>query len=251
MEKVVSSLESLTWEIWARQDDFWVISFQNVSEYASTFIDRQRGNSLIEEGALAIERADFASLRSIVKELWALVPDSARNNNGKDAVSFESKKADCRLFMIQTLKVGSTLRDTYTVLEKLGEGTFSEVFLVRHRFLGLQAMKVFKSNSHSPTSDQFKEAFILSKLAHPNIVRIFEANKIGVTSGETSYVTMEHAAGGTLHSFLSSRPRLRPDISVRFQKQICAGLSAAHSQEPGNNSPRRETAKHPFDRRRF
>jgi len=134
--------------------------------------------------------------------------------------------------MIQTLTVGSTLRDTYTVLEKLGEGAFSEVFLVRHRFLGLQAMKVFKSNSHSPTSDQFKEAFILSKLAHPNIVRIFEANKIGVTSGERSYVTMEHAAGGTLHSFLSSQPRLRPDISVRFQKQICAGLSAAHSQKP-------------------
>ncbi|MGA2875787.1 MAG: serine/threonine protein kinase, partial [Nitrososphaerales archaeon] len=91
--------------------------------------------------------------------------------------------------MIQTLTVGSNLRDTYTVLEKLGEGAFSEVFLVRHRFLGLQAMKVFKSNSYSPTSDQFKEAFILSKLAHPNIVRIFEANKIGVTNGERSYVT--------------------------------------------------------------
>ena len=74
--KIISSLESLVWEIWARQDDFWVASFQNVSKYASTFIDRKRGNSLIEEGALAIERADFASLRSIVRELWALVPDS-------------------------------------------------------------------------------------------------------------------------------------------------------------------------------
>lgn len=74
--KIISSLESLTWEIWARQDDFWVASFQNVSKYAPTFVDRKRGNSLIEEGALAIERADFASLRSIVRELWALVPDS-------------------------------------------------------------------------------------------------------------------------------------------------------------------------------
>ncbi len=80
--------------------------------------------------------------------------------------------------MIQSLTVGSTVRDTYTILEKLGEGAFSEVFLVRHSFLGLQAMKVFKSNSLSPTSDQFKEAFILSRVAHPNIVRIFEANKI-------------------------------------------------------------------------
>ena len=134
--------------------------------------------------------------------------------------------------MIQSLALGSTIRDTYTILDKLGEGAFSEVFLVRHRFLGLQAMKVFKSNSLAPASDQFKEAFILSKVAHPNIVRIFEANKITGIDGERSYVTMEHAAGGTLHSFLSSRQRLAPEISVRIQKQICAGLSAAHSLKP-------------------
>jgi soluble cytochrome b562 len=81
--KSVSMLESLTWDIWKRQDDFWVASFQNVSKYSARFIDPQRGNSLIEEGALAIERADFASLRSIVKELWALVPDSEETTKEK------------------------------------------------------------------------------------------------------------------------------------------------------------------------
>jgi molecular chaperone DnaK len=86
--KIISSLESLTWEIWARQDDFWVASFQNVSKYSSKFIDRKRGNSLIEEGALAIERADFASLRSIVRELWALVPDSEETK--KERMQFPS-----------------------------------------------------------------------------------------------------------------------------------------------------------------
>ena len=134
--------------------------------------------------------------------------------------------------MIQSLTIGSTVRETYTILEKLGEGAFSEVFLVRHRFLGLQAMKVFKSTSLSPTADQFKEAFILSRVAHPNIVRIFEANKINAADGQRSYVTMEHAAGGTLHSFISSHSRLSPELVVRIQRQICAGLSAAHSQKP-------------------
>jgi len=129
--------------------------------------------------------------------------------------------------MIQTLTVGSNLRDTYTVLEKLGEGAFSEVFLVRHRFLGLQAMKVFKSNSHSPTSDQFKEAFILSKLAHPNIVRIFEANKIGVTSGARSYVTMEHAAGGTLHSFLYPSLGFDQILVFGFRSRFARPLSGS------------------------
>jgi serine/threonine protein kinase len=134
--------------------------------------------------------------------------------------------------MIQSLSIGSTIKETYTILEKIGEGAFSEVFLVRHKFLGLQAMKVFKSNSVSPTSDQFKEAFILTKVAHPNIVHIFEANKISGTDGERSYVTMECAAGGTLQSFLSARPLLSLATVVRIQRQICAGLSAAHSQRP-------------------
>lgn len=134
--------------------------------------------------------------------------------------------------MMENLAVGASVRDTYTILQKLGEGAFSEVFLVRHRFLGLQAMKVFKTNSLSPTSDQFREAFILSRIAHPNIVRIFEANKINTPGGERSYVTMEHASGGTLHSFLLSRPQLSAQAAVRTQKQICAGLAAAHAQRP-------------------
>jgi molecular chaperone DnaK len=88
LEKIISSIESLAWQIWARQDDFWVASFQNVSKYASQFLDRKRGDSLIEEGALAIERADFASLRSIVRELWALVPDSEETS--KERMQFPS-----------------------------------------------------------------------------------------------------------------------------------------------------------------
>jgi eukaryotic-like serine/threonine-protein kinase len=134
--------------------------------------------------------------------------------------------------MMESLAVGSTVRETYTILAKLGEGAFSEVFLVRHRFLGLQAMKVFKTNSLTPTSDQFREAFILSRIAHANIIRIFEANKISTSGGERSYVTMEHAAGGTLYSFLLSRPQLSVRAAVRIQKQICAGLAVAHSQNP-------------------
>jgi molecular chaperone DnaK len=83
LEKIISKLDSLGWEIMARQDEFWVASFQNASKYSARFIDKQRGASLIEEGALAIERGDFASLRSIVRELWSLVPDSEETTKEK------------------------------------------------------------------------------------------------------------------------------------------------------------------------
>lgn len=134
--------------------------------------------------------------------------------------------------MIEHLELGSVVRDTYTILEKLGEGAFSEVFLVRHKFLGLQAMKVFKAVSIAPTYDQFKEAFLLSKVAHPNVVRVFEANKIRTGEGDRCYITMEYLGGGTLQALLVNRAQLPIEKAFEVQKQICAGLSTAHEQVP-------------------
>jgi len=131
-----------------------------------------------------------------------------------------------------TFEIGSVIRDTYTILEKLGEGAFSEVYLARHKFLGLQAIKIFKTNSASPTSDQFREAFLLSRIAHPNIIRIFEANRITDSESAKCYVTMEYAAGGTLYSHLRANRPLGTERAVEFGMQICSGLAAAHSQKP-------------------
>jgi molecular chaperone DnaK len=84
LTKAIANLDSLKWDIWFRQDDFWIASFQNVVKYSASFVDKNRGNSLVEEGTLAIERSDFASLRSIVKELWDLVPDSDESSKEKE-----------------------------------------------------------------------------------------------------------------------------------------------------------------------
>lgn len=128
---------------------------------------------------------------------------------------------------------GSTIGATYTVLHRLGEGAFSEVFLVRHKFLGLQAMKIFKHNTlNSSAGDEFSEAFILSKLAHPNVIRIYEANKVNTPEGDRCYVTMEYISGGTLQNFLPQKAPLPLELAVNLQCQICAGLGAAHSQKP-------------------
>ena len=83
LNKAISYLDALKWDIWFRQDAFWVASFQSVTKHSASFVDKNRGNSLIEEGTLAIERSDFASLRTIVKELWNLVPDSEEGSAEK------------------------------------------------------------------------------------------------------------------------------------------------------------------------
>ncbi len=45
---------------------------------------------------------------------------------------------------MRMLTEGDTVRDTYEVERFLGEGAFAELYRVKHRFLGRQAMKVFK-----------------------------------------------------------------------------------------------------------
>ena len=74
------------------------------------------------------------------------------------------------------LEDGQSLRDVYEVERYLGEGAFAEVYRVKHRFLGRQAMKLFKLPGLTLSElEQMLgvEAVLLLKLNHPNIIRTF------------------------------------------------------------------------------
>ena len=76
------------------------------------------------------------------------------------------------------LQENQIIRDTYEVERFLGEGAFAEVYRVRHKFLGRQAMKVFKRGGMTvhEIEEMLGEAIMLSRIGHPNIVRVFDAN---------------------------------------------------------------------------
>ncbi len=124
---------------------------------------------------------------------------------------------------------------TYTVERFLGEGAFAEVYRVKHRFLGRQAMKVFKRpvSSAEEVEALLSEAILLSRIGHPNIVRVFDANVVETPNGMRGFFTMENVAGGTLDSFLRSQGnQLSIETVVDLSRQICRGLSVAHSASP-------------------
>ena len=77
--------------------------------------------------------------------------------------------------MAHILKDGQKIREAYEVEKFLGEGAFAEVYRVRHRFLGRQAMKVFKRTglTAAETEEMLGEAILLSQIGHPNIVDYF------------------------------------------------------------------------------
>jgi serine/threonine-protein kinase len=78
------------------------------------------------------------------------------------------------------------------------------------------------------------EAVLLSKIDHPNIVRVFDANTITIEDQVFGYFTMEHVAGGSLDRFWRSfgAQFVPVPIAVDLVKQVCRGLAASHSQDP-------------------
>jgi len=134
------------------------------------------------------------------------------------------------------LQEEQVIRGTYEVERLLGEGAFAEVYRVKHRFLGRQAMKVFKmvGMTIEETEEMLGEALVLSRIGHPNIVRVFDANITDTSRGICGFFTMEYVAGGSLERFWRSYGnRFVPiETAIDLIRQICRGLSVAHQEQP-------------------
>jgi serine/threonine protein kinase len=133
------------------------------------------------------------------------------------------------------LQEGQRIRGTYVVERYLGEGAFAEVYRVQHQFLGRQAMKVFKTPGETAAgaAAMLGEALLLSRLGHPNIIRVFDANIVELPSGSHGFFTMEYVPGGSLeHLWRSYGSDFMPvQEAVAILKQVCAGVAAGHRAE--------------------
>ena len=70
---------------------------------------------------------------------------------------------------------GSRIRDTYTVDSHIASGMFSDVYKVRHCYMGMQAMKVLRdARSVTDRAQGLLEAIQLASISHPAIVRVFD-----------------------------------------------------------------------------
>jgi len=132
------------------------------------------------------------------------------------------------------LSKGETVINTYKVQFFIGQGAFGEVYRVKHKYLGLQALKVFKEQ-YVDTTDMdtiTKEAKILSKLTHPNIVRVFEANSFKKKGKQYYFITMGFVSGETLNQLISRETYLPFEQALSIQTDFLSGLKTAHMQIP-------------------
>src|SRR5262249_12786095 len=74
----------------------------------------------------------------------------------------------------------------------------------------------------------------LSRLGHPNIIRVFDANTCDLECGLCGFFTMEYVSGGSLEQFRRSQGNRRTPVAttVEIMRQVCSGLAVAHGTSP-------------------
>ncbi len=118
----------------------------------------------------------------------------------------------------------------YEDLELIGRGGMAEVYKSTHPTLHTPvAIKILPD--HLAAEEDFRKRFtreeqIVSKLEHPNIVRMFDS---GENNGR-HYMVMEYLTGKDLSEFIRANGKLTLSQALPLIKQIASALDYAHTQ---------------------
>ena len=156
-----------------------------------------------------------------------------------------------------SLSIGSILKGTsysYCIEKTLGQGSFGITYLASVKMAGALgaidanikvAIKEFfmrdingrtdatvTSGSRGGIYDEYKrkftrEALNLSKLQHPNIIKVIESFE----ANNTIYYVMEYIGGGSLDDYIAKNSGLRENEALRIIKQIGTALSFMHDNK--------------------
>lgn len=114
----------------------------------------------------------------------------------------------------------------FRLLSSLGQGAQATVWLAHDPRLDREvAVKVLRPGTDRQAVDEWlNEARAVSRLTHPNIVPVFEAD----TQGGQSYMVFEYVPGGTLAERMRAKRQLPAREAVELILGVLDGLQAAH-----------------------
>jgi serine/threonine-protein kinase len=132
------------------------------------------------------------------------------------------------LVFLKDPRVGQTIGGRYVIEEILGEGGMATVYRARHKLVDKPcAVKIMNPGlSRDPVvRERFRrEAKSAQKLAHPNIIEIFDQ---GDTDDGTAYLVMELLVGEALAQTIA-RGALPVERALPITVQIARALARAH-----------------------
>jgi serine/threonine-protein kinase len=136
------------------------------------------------------------------------------------------------LSAIQDALIGTTIAGRYLIEEAIGEGGMATVYAARHRLVDRPcAVKVMNPTlaKNEVIRERFRrEAKAAQKLAHPNIIEIFDQ---GETPEGSLYLVMEILEGQTVADLLEKQRSVPLDRTLSIGIQIARALARAHDLE--------------------
>jgi tRNA A-37 threonylcarbamoyl transferase component Bud32 len=132
------------------------------------------------------------------------------------------------LVPLRDSRIGTTIAGRYLIEEVIGEGGMATVYRATQKPTGRPcAMKIMIAAlaREAIVRERFRrEAKSAQKLAHPNIIEIFDQ---GETEDGTAYLVMELLKGRTLGEFVGKGP-LDLRRALRLMIQMARGIARAH-----------------------
>jgi serine/threonine protein kinase len=116
----------------------------------------------------------------------------------------------------------------YQILERLGAGGMSSVFLGEHihmrRRVAIKVLPMVLAADPWYVEQFYREARAVGALDHPNIVRAHDVDR----EGELHYLVLEYVDGACLQSIISKNGPMHPHRAVHYIRQAALGLAHIH-----------------------
>ena len=139
------------------------------------------------------------------------------------------------IYSNKILENGEIINNTYEIGSFIGEGAFGEVYRVRHKFFDeFQVMKVFKHEyvENTDLNDVVNEGQILTRLSHPNVVKVFEINTFNKNDVDHYFITMSFVSGESLTQLVKRKIQLDVPVATSIMFDVLNGLTSAHKNNP-------------------
>ncbi len=124
--------------------------------------------------------------------------------------------------------VGKRISDRYKIIELIGGGGMSNVYLAHDMILNRDvAIKILRydfTNEDELHRRFQREALSVTSLTHPNIVSIYDVGD----DGDLHYIVMEYVQGKTLKQYIQEFAPISPSRSVHIMKQLTSAIANAH-----------------------
>ncbi|MEG0449690.1 MAG: Stk1 family PASTA domain-containing Ser/Thr kinase [Lysinibacillus sp.] len=124
--------------------------------------------------------------------------------------------------------VGKRISDRYKIIELIGGGGMSNVYLahdiILNRDVAIKILRYDFTNEEELHRRFQREALSATSLTHPNIVSIYDVGD----DGDLHYIVMEYVRGKTLKQYIQEFTPISPARSVHIMRQLISAIADAH-----------------------